>query len=444
MKNSSKFSKSDPVSACVFFDVERDSLSQPQAHGTKTLLDALLRSANPIASLDLAGNTILHAACEGGFADPPGGASALCALRVRNSVLECLDCLLCSRTTLTRLGLSDNELGDAGLAAVAKAAQGACVLAELDVSRNAGTSAKRGWMIKSGPAFGSLIAFSSSLTALNLQWNTLSGTSAVSIAEGLLQNTSLTSLNLGWNCFGKNSAIDLISLSLAGSPASAEQLGQRGSSIRRNCALKDLDLSYNSIDDHKVLQLAESITNNTRLKMLRLDGNPLMMSGVAAMRRVNQVLDDFEEPIVISMESCGQECKAEGTFDIMHPAGSYSLDLSLEYDRIVVRKLVQIAVAGEGEFDLVNMTLNNKPFHLILPLKQTAEKHLSSPVSKGDEERSRKVLSRILATLQAKGSILKVKSALVSGTNLPHFGILQFDFGETFKPPVNRHDNICG
>ncbi len=386
-----------------------------------------------MSSLDLAGNAILHAACEGGFADPPGGGSALCTMRVRSTILECLDCLLCSRTTLTRLGLSDNDLGDAGLAAVAKAAQGACVLAELDVSRNAGIAAKRSWMIKSGPELGRLIACSTSLTSLNLQWNALAGSSAVDIAEGLLRNTTLTNLNLGWNCFGKNSAIDLIGMSLAGSAASAA--GQPG---QRDCALRDLDLSFNSINDRKVLQLAESIASNARLKMLRLDGNPLMMSGVAAMRRINQVVDDFEEPLVILMESCGQECKAEGTFDVMHPAGSYTLDLSLEYDRVVIRKLVEIAVAGEGEFDLAYMTLNDKPFRLILPLKQNgAEKQPSSPNARGEQERTKKVLSRILATMQANGSQLNGKSVLVPGTNLPLFGILQFDFGETFKPPVS-------
>ena len=67
-------------------------------------------------------------------------------------------------------------------------------------------------------------------------------------------------------------------MSLAGSAASVGQLGRR-----RKCALKDLDLSFNSINDRKVLQLAECIASNTKLKMLRLDGNPLMMSGASAM-----------------------------------------------------------------------------------------------------------------------------------------------------------------
>ena len=50
-----------------------------------------------------------------------------------------------------------------------------------------------------------------------------------------------------------------------------------------------------------------------------------------------------QAPLAISMEHCAGEARAaEGAFDLTRPAGAYTLDLSLEYDRVVLRKLVQV------------------------------------------------------------------------------------------------------
>ena len=107
-------------------------------------------------------------------------------------------------------------------------------------------------------------------------------------------------MELLWEKQRKNAAaIDLICTSYVG------QLG-------RKCTLKDLDLSFNSIKDRKVLPLAECIAGNTKLKMLILDGNQLMMSGVSAMRRINQVLDDFEEPFPSRWNIVGKSARQKG------------------------------------------------------------------------------------------------------------------------------------
>ena len=346
-------------------------------------------------------------------------------------------------SALTRLALSDNDLGDSGLSAVAAAAEGANALADLDLSRNAGTGARRGWMGRSGNTLGSLIAVSTTLTALNLQWNTLAGPAALEIARALLRNTTLTSLNLGWNGFGKCGAVDVIGRALV-SGIGARVADCSAAARHGGCGLRELDLSFNAISDRQALQLAECLARNSRLLRLRLDGNPLMMSGVAALRRARAVIgNDFDEPFVISMEACGADTQAANAFDVMHPAGTYVLDLSLEYDRVVVRRLVQIALAGDGEFDVAGMTLNQRPFRLALAEMHagTAAAGISSERS-GGGDRAKRVLSRVVETMQFKrnGRGRSERSVLVPGTNLPLFGVLRFNFGETQKPPVR----LCG
>ena len=413
-----------------------------QAQGAAAILAALIESGNPITDLDLSGNQILATSSDGWFSDPSCGAGGFGTERARTNVLDGLGRLLASRTTLKRLGLAENDLGDSGLSTVARAAQSALSLVELDVSRNAGTVDKRTWMTKSGPELGRLLSISTSLTTLNLQWNTLSGPGAIDIARSLLHNTTLIRLNLGWNCFGKNSAIDCLGESLAGVEAGRGHGKLLDEGI---CRLQELDLSFNSITDRKVLHFAECISYNTRLKLLRLDGNPLLMSGVAAMRRVNQVVDDFKTPLILSMESCGAESQVPDAFDVMHPAGTYALDLSLEYDRVVVRKLVQITLSGEGEFILPSITLNQKPFQLVL-MKTSSKQHRNSLVigkdteslliPSGEHDKKRVALRVIASMRQSKTQAMGEKSILMPGTNLPLFGILRFDFGEITKPPV--------
>ncbi len=413
-----------------------------QAPGAAAILAALIESGNPITDLDLTGNQILTPSSDGWFSEPSGGAGGFSSERARTNVLDGLGRLLAARTTLKRLSLAENDLGDSGLSTVARAAQSAFSLAELDVSRNAGAVDKRKWMTKSGPELGRLLSISTSLTSLNLQWNTLSGPGAIDIAKSLLHNTTLIRLNLGWNCFGKNSAIDCLGESLAGVEAGRGHGKLLDEGI---CRLQELDLSFNSVTDRKVLHFAECIAYNTRLKLLRLDGNPLLMSGVAAMRRVNQAVDDFQTPLIISMESCGAESQTPDAFDVMHPAGTYALDLSLEYDRVVVRKLVQIALSGEGEFIMPSITLNQKPFQLVL-MKKSSKQHRNSLVIGKDteslllsssEHEKKRVAIRVIASMrQSKLPTTSEKSILMPGTNLPLFGILRFDFGETTKPPV--------
>lgn len=412
-----------------------------QAAGTAALLAALNGSTNPIVGLELDGNQILAGRGDGWFADGCGGVAARRVQLAQAEVLAGLNRLLACRTTLKLLGLSDNDLGDAGLCSVAEKVRGAWSLADLDLSRNAGSAAKRGWMSRSGPALGRLIRESTTLTVLNLQWNTLSGPGAIDIARSLLNNTTLTSLNLGWNCFGKNAAIDCLGESLAGVGAgSNRQLFL----AEPKCPLLELDLSYNAITDRKALHLAECIAFNTRLRKLRLDGNPLMMAGVAAMRRVVTTGDDFAEPLVISMDSCGAGSSAVNCFDVLHPAGSYVLDLSLEYDRVLVRKLVHFALSGEGEFVESSITLNQIPFQLALVQKSQDQRRKSLVIGKEvgntsarNEAEQKKLALRVISSIQPRLTGRNDRAMLIPGTNLPLFGILRFDFGETSKPPVN-------
>ena len=398
------------------------------------------------ASLELDGNQLLAGGADGLFADGScGGPAARRALEARDGVLQGLGLLLRGRTTLTRLGLANNDLGDSGLSAVVEAVGDAGALADLDLARNAGAGARRGWMSRSGPALGRLIAGSSTLTALNLQWNTLAGPGASDIARSLLRNTTLTTLNLGWNCFGKSDAIDCLGESLAGvAPAAAGKVRPQ-CLVEPACRLRDLDLSFNAINDRKALHLAECLACNSTLMHLRLDGNPLMISGVLAIRRIASAREgDGQPPLAISMESCRASSKTANAFDALHPSGSYVLDLSLEYDRVLVRKLVQLAQSGEGEFISSNMTLNEKPFHLILHQKQDLAQRRKSlvigknsgPMSARGVDNTGQSAKRALASMQSRLTERAGKLMCIPGTNLPLFGILRFDFGETDKPPV--------
>ena len=57
--------------------------------------------------------------------------------------------------------------------------------------------------LRSGRAFGDVLANNSELRDLSLKWNSLRALGCAALTEGLKQNTTLNKLDLGWNGIGE-------------------------------------------------------------------------------------------------------------------------------------------------------------------------------------------------------------------------------------------------
>ena len=129
---------------------------------------------------------------------------------------------LASNSSLTKLDLSSNRLGNIGAASIAQA-----------------------------------LSFNSSLTTLDLRSNRLGNLGAASISQALSSNSTLTELNLYSNEIGNK-----------GATAIAE-------AISINCSLTTLDLEDNQIGDTGAASIAQALSTNFTFTTLDLYNNEI-------------------------------------------------------------------------------------------------------------------------------------------------------------------------
>ncbi|XP_015777590.1 PREDICTED: protein NLRC3-like [Acropora digitifera] len=128
-----------------------------------------------------------------------------------------------------------------------------------------------------------------SLSSLNLAWNSIGNEGANSLAEALTVNTSLSSLNLAWNSIGNEGAnslaealtvnTSLSSLNLAWNSIGNEGANSLAEALTVNTSLSSLNLAWNSIGNEGANSLAEALTVNTSLSSLNLAWNSIGNEG---------------------------------------------------------------------------------------------------------------------------------------------------------------------
>ncbi|XP_044178511.1 protein NLRC3-like isoform X2 [Acropora millepora] len=157
-------------------------------------------------------------------------------------------------TSLTSLDLRYNSIGDEGASSLSEALRVNTSLTSLDLRYNSIDD-------EGASSLSEALRVNTSLTSLDLGKNSIHAEGAHSLSEALKVNTSLTSLDLGVNSIG------------------AEGANFLSEALRVNTSLTSLVLSINSIHADGAHSLSEALKVNTSLTSLDLGVNSLGAEG---------------------------------------------------------------------------------------------------------------------------------------------------------------------
>ena len=180
-----------------------------------------------------------------------------------------------NNTSLIRLDLTMNDIGDAGARGLGKGLKNT-VLQTLFLADN--NIADRG-----AQELGEGLKNNFSLQVLGLSSNVIDDVGAQGLSEGLKSNTVLQELYLDYNQIGdagaqglgeaikNNTALQQLTIDF-------NQIGNVGAqglgeAIKHNTVLQELSLSFNQIGDMGAEKLGEAIKNNIMLRQLFLENN---------------------------------------------------------------------------------------------------------------------------------------------------------------------------
>ena len=181
--------------------------------------------------------------------------------------------LAANDATLTALSVwgGDTNLGNAGVAELARALAGNATLTKLSLTSSNIDDAGATELARA-------LAGNATLTELYLEFNNIDDAGATELARALAGNATLTELCLEFN-----------NIDVAGATALARALAG-------NATLKDLFLSRNNIGDAGATELARALVGNATLKVLGLEVNNIDVAGATALARAlagNATLKDL-------------------------------------------------------------------------------------------------------------------------------------------------------
>ena len=199
-----------------------------------------------------------------------------------------------------------------------------------------------------GPeATAGMLLVNTTLTHLDLSWNSIRGASAIALAQSLADNCSLKYLNLANNSFAEYGSQYI------------------GRSLLKNTALQTLDLSYNQINAQGAMVVATAIKKNTTLQSLILDGN--VVGRIGSEHLISSIRENASSGhgFKLSLAECDVVHEDPTVFDMQYPTKpdplllvesdpkkplvwGYVLDLAKPYDYMVASELLHLANSKEG------------------------------------------------------------------------------------------------
>ena len=187
------------------------------------------------------------------------------------------EALLSNHSSVTALGLSGNKIGDGGIGHIARLLEPGSALASLFLRNNSvGADGAR--------ELAAALKSNTCLLKLNLKNNALGEAGARELAGMLAHNTTLTELNVWDNQLGPGGARALADAvaepgcRLLDLDLGCNQVGNLGVAalavpLQGNASLTRLNLRWNEIDDEGLEVLAAALPTNTLLSELHLFGN---------------------------------------------------------------------------------------------------------------------------------------------------------------------------
>lgn len=275
---------------------------------------------------------------------------------------------LSMQDAITKLDLSQNDIGHIGAAAVGDFIQGQPKMRLLILSNN-----QLGQAPSAIAALCEGAVYCESLEVLNLSKNKIAEECTTSLAEmledstcllqnldlsynsirtmgaqrllnGISASRSLVNINLSWNGLTNTDALALAEAVLKGLPV-----------------LEKIDLSHNHIGDRGVILLADSLEqklSSSVLTNIRLSGNKIGALGMQALHHLS-----IRAPREIAVSKCNAAGVDPALIETNDPAGEYILDLSDPYQACVARRLITQAKAdlrfSDGQPAMVNTTIDS-------------------------------------------------------------------------------------
>lgn len=231
---------------------------------------------------------------------------------------------------LGKLVLSENDIGDHGVAEIIAACKNYCSIEYLDISGN--NLGKTSHSAEFSQSMHSYLQNNRTLEVLKLNWNSLRGAVADKIMDGLLECYGLRELHINNNLTGvsyddKQPPVNRMAELLANS---------------KN--LEVLDISFNCIDQKTVFCLAHGLKLAQSLTSLNVEGNPI---GPTGMRFLIQAMSqNSQTSFKVNMKeiSADKDIKAyKNVFDLSSPEQEYNLNMQETYNQLILQNLLKIA-----------------------------------------------------------------------------------------------------
>ena len=286
-------------------NVDLRSLLLDDADAVALVLGEIIKNNSTIRKLNLSSNCIGDEGC-GALAEGIQINDTLTELNLHCNEVGDAGCAKLaqsfnSNSALTNLNLSANRIGDDGVAALAKALETNPTLSVLDLSQN---DIGNDGLIKLARSIASNLA----LTSLHLSANSISDSGVAALAEAIKTNSTIAELDLSENRIGDNGCVALakrmVSSTLNILNLSSNKIGNGSSTaladlIRKHLMLKNLNLSRNKIDDVGADTLAkaveEEVETNSSLEVLNLSYNNISSLKAAQLNCIEKICIDYDD-----------------------------------------------------------------------------------------------------------------------------------------------------
>ncbi len=271
-----------------------------------------------------------------------------------NKIDECshtiMDYLRSSSCKLRSLILNGADVDDQECVNIASAIAQNKSLKTLSLSRNLIGKAEllnvlHPDLVTGGEALGQMLRANSTLTKLDLSWNSIRLDSAIALSKALEINQSLRTLLLGYNSFG-----DMPSQYL-------------GKALKMNKSLTELDLESNSINPKAATVLANAISFNETLLKLNINGNTLGKIGAQALVAAIQRSSTESRKLQVSFVNCDCNKDDDNIFSAANPHGTWRMNLREPYGQMVASECLYLANYKAG-CRIVRILHNGNPITL--------------------------------------------------------------------------------
>jgi hypothetical protein len=242
--------------------------------------------------------------------------------------------------TITRLDLSNNDLRDEGIEALASGLKKTDSVRDLNLS-NVKCS------FSGATSLGTMFRSNQTLEVVNFSWNNFAlDKGSASMLQGMAEHPKIEEVHLEWNFLG---------------PAGGVALGQL---LRNSKTVKKIDVSHCQIPESATDSICAGLTNNSVLENLRLQFNPLK-NGVPRIKDAMFANKNWQEKMPsVRLDHCEFEALNyhAAVVNSANPSGHYKFDLSKPHQRKDLEMLITLATLENGE-NWRNETLDGVRFH---------------------------------------------------------------------------------